>query len=174
MGQARPAVNGVATVAVVLGLMLSPGSARAQDEGGWLSAFQLLATGPELGGSDVPRDTPVRKGSRASVVPPEVMARVLKEEGPRPVPTASAAESGPVVAPERDGGVPVYAEAGELQRSGELSSGSESGDDVPARVGGRVSEPRVRLVRQDAPPPPFKALPVVVAVVPGLLLHGAG
>ncbi|RKG96237.1 hypothetical protein D7X74_41560, partial [Corallococcus sp. CA047B] len=170
MGQARPVWNGVATFAVVLGLMLAPGRARAQDEGGWLSAFQLLASSPELGGSDVPRDVPVRKGSRASVVPPEVMARVLKEEGPRPVPTASAAESGPVVAPERDGGVPVYAEAGELQRSGSFASE----DEAPSRGGGRVSEPRVRLVREEAPLPPFKPLPVVVAVVPGLLLHGLG
>ncbi|RKG67637.1 hypothetical protein D7V88_41005, partial [Corallococcus terminator] len=170
MGQARPVRNGAAAFAVALGLLLAPGSARAQDDGGWLSAFQLLASSPELGGSDVPRDMPVRKGSRASVVPPEVMARVLKEPGPRLVPTASADESGPVVAPERSGGVPVYAEAGELQRSG---SGSLE-EDVPSRGGGRVSEPRVRLTQDAAPLPPFKALPVVVAVVPGLLLHGAG
>ncbi|NNB97580.1 hypothetical protein HI113_27140, partial [Corallococcus exiguus] len=144
MGHGRPVWSARATFAVVLGLWLASGPARAQDGGGWLSAFELLAGGPELGGSDIPRDVPKRRGSDASVVPPEVMARVLTEEGPRPVPTASAAESGPVVAPEQG-----------------------------APEGGRVSKPRVRLT-EDAPRPPFKALPVAVAVVPGLLLHGLG
>ncbi|MBE4750421.1 hypothetical protein G4177_19830 [Corallococcus sp. ZKHCc1 1396] len=171
MGHARPDGKGWATFAVALGLLLAPGSARAQDGGGWLSAFELLATGPELGGSDVPRDIPARKGSKASVVPPEVMARVLTDAGPRPVPTASAAESGPVVAPERGGGIPVYAEAGELQR---INLQQDGAGGVLAQGGGRVSEPRVRLMQEDAPLPPFKALPVVVAVVPGLLLHGLG
>ncbi|NBC45705.1 hypothetical protein GTZ93_38535 [Corallococcus exiguus] len=145
MGHGRPVWSARATFVVVLGLWLASGPARAQDGGGWLSAFELLASSPELGGSDIPRDVPKRRASGASVVPPEVMARVLTEEGPRPVPTASAAESGPVVAPESPG----------------------------AMEGGRVSEPRVRLT-EDAPRPPLKALPVAVAVVPGLLLHGLG
>ncbi|RKG92385.1 hypothetical protein, partial [Corallococcus carmarthensis] len=139
MGYGRPVWSTRATFAVVLGLVLASGGARAQDGGDWLTAFELLASGPELGGSDIPRDVPPRRGAGASVVPPEVMARVLTEEGPRPVPTASAAESGPVVGPEA----------------------------------GRVSPPRVRLT-EGAPRPPFKVLPVAVAVVPGLVLHGLG
>ncbi|MBN8230479.1 hypothetical protein JYK02_23480 [Corallococcus macrosporus] len=139
MGHGRPVWSARATFAVVLGLVLASGAARAQDGGGFLSAFELLASGPELGGSDIPRDVPPRRASPPPVVPPEVMARVLTEGGPRPVPVASADESGPVVAPE----------------------------------GGRVSEPRVRLT-DGGPRPPFKALPVAVAVVPGLLLHGLG
>ncbi|RKH38038.1 hypothetical protein D7Y23_38675 [Corallococcus sp. AB050B] len=147
MGHGRPVWSARATFAVGLGLWLASGAAWAQDGGGWRSAFDLLASGPELGGSDIPRDVPARRGSDASVVPPEVMARVLTEEGPRPVPTASA--EGPVVAPEAPDAAPDALEAG------------------------RVSEPRVRLV-EDAPRPPFKAAPVAVAVVPGLLLHGLG
>ncbi|RKG84025.1 hypothetical protein D7V97_43850, partial [Corallococcus sp. CA053C] len=131
------------------------------------SAFDLLASGPELGGGDVPRDVPARKGARTSVVPPEVVARALTDAGPRPVPVASADESGPVVAPERDEGIPVYAEAGELRRAAPEAEAS------PRPQGGRVSEPGVGLLR-DAPRPPFKAVPVAVAVVPGLLLHGLG
>ncbi|RKH56618.1 hypothetical protein [Corallococcus aberystwythensis] len=150
MGHGRPVWSARATFAVVLGLVLASGAAWAQDDGGFLSAFELLASGPELGGSDIPRDVPARRKAGASVVPPEVMARVLTEEGPRPVPTASAEESGPVVAPE------------------DASAASRM-----APEGGRVSEPRVRLT-DSAPRPPFKALPVAVAVVPGLVLHGLG
>ncbi|WP_223639843.1 hypothetical protein [Corallococcus sp. EGB] len=149
MGHGRPVWSTRATFVVVLGWVLASGAAWAQDGGGWRSAFELLASGPELGGSDIPREAPARRGSDASVVPPEVMARVLTEESPRPVPTASAAQAGPVVAPEAPG---------ETQE---------------ALEGGRVSEPGVRPV-EDAPRPPFKPLPVVVAVVPGLLLHGLG
>ncbi|MFB1483639.1 hypothetical protein [Corallococcus sp. RDP092CA] len=148
MGHGRPVWSARATCVVVLGWLLASGAARAQD-GGWRSAFDLLASGPELGGSDIPRDTPSRRGSDAAVVPPEVMARVLTEEGPRPVPTASAAEAGPVVAPEAP-----------AEPQGALD-------------GGRVSEPQARL-GEDAPRPPFKPLPVAVAVAPGLLLHGLG
>ncbi|GMU07556.1 hypothetical protein [Corallococcus caeni] len=150
MGQGRPVWSARATFAVVLGLVLASGAARAQDGGGFLSAFELLASGPELGGSDIPRDVPPRRAAAPSVVPPEVMARVLTEDGPRPVPTASAAESGPVVAPE---------------------GASEASQVAPE--GGRVSAPRVHLT-ESGPRPPFKALPVAVAVVPGLLLHGLG
>ncbi|WP_328700844.1 hypothetical protein [Corallococcus silvisoli] len=149
MGHGRPVWSARATFAVVLGLVLASGAAWAQDGDGWPSAFDLLASGPELGGGDVPRAAPPRRGANASGVPPEVMARVLTEEGPRPVPMASAAESGPVVAPDAET------------------------DDAPGPPGRRVSAPRTRLV-EDAPRPPFKAVPVVVAVVPGLVLHGLG
>ncbi|RKG65297.1 hypothetical protein D7V80_23935, partial [Corallococcus sp. CA054B] len=161
MRHGRPVWSARATFTVVLGLWLASGPARAQDGGGWLSAFELLASSPELGGSDIPRDVPKRRGSDASVVPPEVMARVLTEEGPRPVPTASAAEAGPVVAPEAS--MEAYGEA----------PGEAPGDSSVESQGGRVSEPRVRLT-EDAQRPPFKVLPVAVAVVPGLLLHGLG
>lgn len=170
MGHGRPMWGGWATFAVVVGVLLPAGSARAQDGGGWRSAFDLLASGPELGGGDVPRDVPARKGARTSVVPPEVLARALTDAGPRHVPMASAAESGPVVAPERGDRVPVYAEAGELRRA---SPEEVEASPRPQHQGGRVSEPGVGLLRE-APRPPFKALPVAVAVVPGLLLHGLG
>jgi hypothetical protein len=132
MEHGRPVWSARATCVVVLGLWLASGAARAQDDG-FLSAFDLLASGPELGGGDIPSAAPARRGSRASVVPPEVMARVLTEEASRLVPMASAAEGGPVVAPE------------------------------PSPSGGRVSEARVRLVEDGPRPPfkPL-AVPVAV------------
>ncbi len=153
-----------AALAVVMALAAP--SARAQA----LSAFELLASGPELGGQDVPSDLP-RLGS--GVAPP---GRLHVEAG-----TAVGTEtSGPVTAsePEATGSAHTVPEVGASSVPASVS-GAEA-QAVPG-AGPMLGTPPSPLAPSGlAPLSPlqprasFQVLPAAASVMPGLLFHGLG
>ncbi|NTX05600.1 hypothetical protein [Myxococcus sp. CA040A] len=161
-------------VAVVGAFLVLPVRALAQDaEAEPLTAFDLLARSPQLGGTDIPRDLPGRATVGAPRRPrmPDAMVPMpdLGRQSPLPAPELLRVES-PVPSPSSELLAPASAEA--------AASVSEVPMGLPA--------PLTPQVRPDSPLSPlpasttalldasrsFQVVPAAVAVVPGLLFHG--
>ncbi|HZI10262.1 MAG TPA: hypothetical protein VE153_07680 [Myxococcus sp.] len=171
-----------AALAVVVALA-SP-SARAQEPvARRLSAFELLASGPELGGLDVPRDLPVRipgpapagrfhavAGVRAPQVPaPEGSAQAVLASGDAAARSAVQAASAVAVVPaaastSSEDSAPVTATQAEVASVGPVLGTPTSPLAPPALAPHSPLRPRAS----------FQVLPAAASVLPGLLFHGLG
>ncbi|MCP3170068.1 hypothetical protein [Myxococcus qinghaiensis] len=182
-------------LALVGAFFVLPGRAQAQDPEP-LSAFELLARSPQLGGSDIPRDLPGRAtvGTPRRPRMPDASLPMpdLGMQSPLPAPEWRAASPGLFMSK----GEPVGAEAS----SPEVASAHPEGE--PASPSSELLAPASTASAADAPmgmPAPltphgvpnsplspvpastqalldssrsFKVVPAAVAVVPGLLFHG--
>ncbi|MFY2556387.1 hypothetical protein ACN469_01985 [Corallococcus terminator] len=173
-------------LALVGAFFVLPGRALAQDsEVEPVSAFELLARSPQLGGSDIPRDLPGRATVGAPRRPrmPDASLPMpdLGMRSPLPAPELRALSPGHSVSE----GEPVGAEASStgVEGSDVSTAVSASAADVPMGMPAPLTPhgvpnsplsplPASTEVLLDASSRSFKVVPAAVAVVPGLLFHG--
>ncbi|NVJ26612.1 MULTISPECIES: hypothetical protein [Myxococcus] len=163
-------------LALVGAFLVLPGRALAQDPEP-LSAFELLARSPQLGGSDIPRDLPGRAtvgAPRRPRAPDDSLPMPdLGMQSPLPAPELRAMSSGPF----RSEGEPVGAEAASPEVTAEGSAADVpmgmpsplSPHGVPSSPLSPVPASTTALLDSSRS---FQVVPAAVAVVPGLLFHG--